>query len=106
MAAAVENLSLMKGERKVAILGDMYELGEEAEAEHEILGTILGERKIKEVYLCGVLIKAAMETYPSARYFATKEELIQFLHQHPIENATVLVKASRGMRLEQIVEAL
>ena len=106
MEAAIENLSHMSAERKVAILGDMYELGDESDAEHRKLGALLREQGIQEVYLCGTLIKKTTETFPQARYFASKAELMDYLEKISIRNATILVKASRGIGLETVLEAL
>jgi UDP-N-acetylmuramoyl-tripeptide--D-alanyl-D-alanine ligase len=106
MEAAINNLAEMKSARKVAVLGDMYELGEETETEHKKLGSVLSKAGIREVYLCGVLIKAMLETYPAAAWFSTQEELMNFLTINPVEDATILIKASRGMRMERVVDAL
>jgi len=106
MAAAINNLADMKAMRKVLILGDMFELEEEAEKEHRALGELISQKDFTEVYLVGKLITAAQTTFPKARHFYTRDELNSFLKQNPIENATVLVKASRGIGLEVVVENL
>ena len=106
MEVAIENLSQMKANHKIVILGDMFELGNESESEHRNLGKILSESGIEDVYLCGSLIRVALEVFPSAKYFTTRDELIQFLHKNPVRDATLLIKASRGMGLEKVVEAL
>lgn len=106
MQAAIENLSSMKASHKVLILGDMFELEGESEQEHRLLGALIKERYFSDVYLCGNLIKAAHEVIPFAKYFSRKEDLIENLKKEPIENATILVKASRGIGLESIVEYL
>lgn len=103
MQAAVENLAGMKTKSKVAIVGDMYELEEEAEKEHRTLGKLLQEKKLDRVYLCGTLIRAAKEECPAARHFETRELLIDELKKNPITDSTILVKASRGMGLEEVV---
>jgi UDP-N-acetylmuramoyl-tripeptide--D-alanyl-D-alanine ligase len=103
MQAAVESLAGMKARNKVAIVGDMYELEEEAEKEHRNLGKLLQEKKFHRVYLCGTLIRAAKEEYPAARHFETRELLIDELKKNPITDSTILVKASRGMGLEGVV---
>jgi len=104
MEAAINNLAEMKAGRKVVILGDMYELEEEAEAEHKRVGAILKERGIKEAYLCGKLIQVAHETFPEASYFESKEQLYETLKKEPIQNATILIKASRGMAMEKVID--
>ncbi|MBX2957754.1 MAG: UDP-N-acetylmuramoyl-tripeptide--D-alanyl-D-alanine ligase [Cyclobacteriaceae bacterium] len=106
MAAAIENLAGMKALKKVLILGDMFELEEETETEHSNLGKLIQELGFTEVYLCGSLISHASNTFPKAHHFYTKDDLSQFLKQNPIDNATILVKASRGIGLESIVEYL
>jgi UDP-N-acetylmuramoyl-tripeptide--D-alanyl-D-alanine ligase len=106
MQAAIENLSLMNASNKVLILGDMFELEEEAEKEHHAIGQLIREKKFERVYLCGSLFKAALREIPNARYFVKKEELIEELKQYPIRSATILVKASRGIGLETVVDYL
>jgi UDP-N-acetylmuramoyl-tripeptide--D-alanyl-D-alanine ligase len=106
MQAAIENLSGMKANRKVVILGDMFELEEEADKEHSAIGKLIREKEFHEVYLCGSLFKSALGEVPWAMNFEKKEELAAYLSTHPINNATILVKASRGIGLETIVEYL
>lgn len=104
MEAAINNLAEMKATRKIVMLGDMYELEEEAEPEHKKLGTTLKAKGIKEAYLCGKLIQVAKETFPEAKFFTTKEELYEQLKQNPIQHATILIKASRGMAMEKVLD--
>lgn len=106
MQAAVENLAGMKAPTKIVILGDMFELEAEAEKEHRLLGKLLSEKKLEKVYLCGKLIKSALAEVPHAHYFETKEELMEELKKRPLPTATILIKASRGMGLEKVVEVL
>lgn len=104
MQAALENLAYAKNERKVVILGDMFELGDESEREHALLGKLVREKGFKEVYLCGKLVKFALHEVPYAQHFNEKKELIEKLKEADITNALVLVKASRGIGLEDVVE--
>lgn len=110
MEVAINNLSAMSAKHKVAILGDMYELEDEAEAEHQKIGQLLKDKNIAHAYVCGELMKAATRTLSgsdsSIRHFNTKEELIEHLRRYPIQDSTILVKASRGMALEKIVDFL
>ncbi len=105
MEAAIGNLSTMEG-KKVAILGDMYELEDEAEREHQRMGELLAQKKIDQVFLCGPLMAAARATFPQGMFFNDKQTLIDYLKQNPIQHAAILIKASRGMALEQVLEAL
>lgn len=106
MQAAIENLANMKVDKKIAILGDMFELEEEAETEHRAIGKLLAEKEFNEVYLCGSLMRAAAAQIPSAKYFEKKENLLAELKGNPISQATVLVKASRGIGLESVMDNL
>lgn len=106
MKAAVENLATMDANRKVLILGDMFELEEEAEKEHQALGKLVQELRFSEVYLCGKLMKVAQLEIPSAKHFEKKEDLIAVLKANDFAGATILVKASRGIGLEAVVDFL
>ena len=106
MEAAIASLAQMPSERKVAILGDMFELGGEADQEHRMLAEWLDAAGITEVYLCGQLIRSAFHKQPGARYFETRELLTDYLKAHPVKNSTILIKASRGMALEGIIDFL
>lgn len=106
MEAAINNLASMKATRKVAILGDMFELEEEAEKEHRKIGELLNAKNFDKVYLCGKLMQAAKGSYATSQLFEKKESLIEEIKRHPIKDSTILVKASRGIGLESIVEYL
>ena len=106
MQVALENLAAMKAPHKMVILGDMFELGEEAEKEHRLIGQLAKTLGFDKVYLCGTLMKAAKEAFPGAILFENKTLLMEALKNDPPRNATILVKASRGIGLETIVEFL
>jgi UDP-N-acetylmuramoyl-tripeptide--D-alanyl-D-alanine ligase len=106
MEVAIENLAQMKAEKKVLMLGDMFELEGEAEKEHQAIGKLIRDKGFQNVYLCGSLFKSALHEIPFAKYFPKKDELIAELKSFPVKNATILVKASRGIGLETIVEYL
>ncbi|MBK5279779.1 MAG: UDP-N-acetylmuramoyl-tripeptide--D-alanyl-D-alanine ligase [Bacteroidia bacterium] len=106
MQAAIDNLASMNAGRKVAILGDMFELEAEADKEHRYIGQLLKEKKFECVYLCGKLMRSASEELSQALFFETKDELMEELKRNPIVDATVLVKASRGVGLETVVDVI
>jgi UDP-N-acetylmuramoyl-tripeptide--D-alanyl-D-alanine ligase len=106
MEAAIENLATIKAEKKVVILGDMFELEEEADAEHKKIGELLLNKNFNQVYFCGNLMKGANSVYEKGKLFEKKEQLVEHLKANPITESTVLVKASRGIGLEAIVEYL
>jgi len=104
MHAAIENLAAMKGDRKVLILGDMFELEEEAEKEHRSIGQLLRRNTFDKVYLCGHFMKAAKEEFQEALHYETKDLLIEELKRNPLKDSTILIKASRGIGLETVLE--
>ncbi|HCM74958.1 MAG TPA: UDP-N-acetylmuramoyl-tripeptide--D-alanyl-D-alanine ligase [Cytophagales bacterium] len=106
MEVALVSLGQMKAAKKIAIIGDMYELEGESEAEHKKVAKWVVDNDIDEVLLCGELIKAAAQSRVPSHYFSTKEALINYLKKNPIKGATILVKASRGMALESVVDHL
>jgi len=106
MQAAIGNLQHMQATQKVVILGDMYELGEDTEKEHRALGQLLANAGFDQILLCGKYMQAAATACPSADYFDEKKALETFLQNNPITNSTVLIKASRGIALETLVEKL
>ncbi|MEQ8362463.1 MAG: UDP-N-acetylmuramoyl-tripeptide--D-alanyl-D-alanine ligase [Cyclobacteriaceae bacterium] len=106
MEVALKSLGSMNAKRKVAILGDMYELEEESEAEHKKIASWLNTNAIDEALLCGELIKVAAIDDNVSKYFPSKEKLIEYLQSYPIQEATILIKASRGMALEKVIDYL
>ena len=106
MHAALENLANLSAERKVAILGDMLELGADSDLEHEKIGIKLAELNLDQALVCGQHSRPIKKGNPDVQYFNKKEDLVDYLKKHPIKNANILVKASRGMGLESLVEYL
>ncbi|GAB3690773.1 UDP-N-acetylmuramoyl-tripeptide--D-alanyl-D-alanine ligase [Spirosoma flavus] len=103
MAAAVRQFAAMSAKRKAVILGDMYELGPESQAEHAALGKLIAEGKFDLVILAGKDMKYALASLPKAYYFPDKFSLHNWLMDNPMTDTHVLVKGSRGMSLESVV---
>ncbi|MBT2729695.1 UDP-N-acetylmuramoyl-tripeptide--D-alanyl-D-alanine ligase [Bacillus sp. ISL-75] len=113
MMAAIELVSNLKGyDRKILVLGDMLELGPEQEQYHQQIGTALNRDKVDLLFtygnLGGHIANSARTVLGEERVFAFTEKasLIQELKRHVNKNTLILVKASRGMKLEEIVTAL
>jgi UDP-N-acetylmuramoyl-tripeptide--D-alanyl-D-alanine ligase len=106
MEVAISSLGKMKAGKKVAILGDMYELENDSEAEHKKIAEWIAINSIDETLLCGELIKSAVQAGLPVKHFATKDDLVDYLKAHPIHDAAILVKASRGMALESVIDYL
>lgn len=107
MKVSVENFAQMRvNGQKVLVLGDMFELGNDSQAEHRALGELIGQYSFDMVCLCGEDMKAAQAVLPKAVYFPTRQSLESFLTVYPVQNAYVLLKGSRGMSLEKLVPLL
>ncbi|MEO8499570.1 MAG: UDP-N-acetylmuramoyl-tripeptide--D-alanyl-D-alanine ligase [Vicinamibacteria bacterium] len=110
LRSALDTLALAKGRRKVACLGDMLELGPTSAALHREAGGELGARV--DLLLCvGVLareIAAGADRLPEAakRMFSDSAELAAQVNELVRSRDAVLVKGSRGVRMERVVEAL
>jgi UDP-N-acetylmuramoyl-tripeptide--D-alanyl-D-alanine ligase len=106
MTVAIDNILQLKADCKVLILADMFELGEEAFLEHEIIvKQALLNNAFSKVIFVGEYFKAH-EQHQGALFFAKTEELANYLQKNKIENSLVLVKGSRGMKLESVIEYL
>lgn len=104
MQAALEHFRRLEAPRKIAILGDMFELGPEAAAEHLAVGQLAGGLELDGLYLVGAHFSAT--GLPEAR-FPDFEALTAELTEHPLPSpATVLIKGSRGMALERVLDYL
>ena len=111
MRAAVEVLSKAGGDYKVAVLGDMFELGALAPTLHAGVGAYLGKAGIDALVAVGELARdiyvAARDAgVPSVHWCGTKEEARTLLADEAKPRSTILVKASRGMAFEELVDYL
>ncbi len=101
MRAAICNIEEMDSDYKVAILGDMFELGKYSEDEHLSLAKELENSLIDEIYLIGKeFSKTKLE---KLKYYISTEDLIDADVISNIKNSTILIKGSRGMALEKIL---
>ena len=106
MKAALESLIALKAPSKVAILGDMLELGDESEGAHQEIVQLVMKNQI-QLYAVGKHMAKAVEKISSpALLFKDWEELASHLNQHPINHSTVLIKASRSIGLENILDSM
>lgn len=104
--AALENLLALKGDKKTAILGDMLELGKDAEKEHALLGEWSAKHPNIDFWITGREMEAFAKKNPAARYFGQKEALEKTLEEAQLTQHLVLLKGSRGMRLETLLPYL
>ena len=109
MLAALATLMSMKSAgKKIAVLGDMKELGNASEREHAAIGRAVRKLKPNVLLTYGVLAHhiAASARLAESYHCATKDEAVAILKSIAAPGDTVLVKGSRGMAMETIVAHL
>jgi UDP-N-acetylmuramoyl-tripeptide--D-alanyl-D-alanine ligase len=113
-AAALQTLADIQpgeGGRRVAVLGDMLELGEFAIEEHEKLATVAWENDVDALFLFGdfskqTARKAAQMNFSFVKHFESKESLLAELKELISDSDVLLIKGSRSMHMEDVVDSL
>ena len=104
MKSAIETFAELPENNKVLILGDMFELGDESPKEHQTLADLIENKKCwNAVYLVG---KEFGKTKSSAQLFETTEAFAEWMKAHALKERTILLKGSRGMAMEKLLERL
>lgn len=101
MRAALENFSAMEAADKSLVLGDMFELGETAAEEHQTMADLTQKLGFDNVFLVG---QNFFKTNAIAKKFQTFEDLKEYVLNNPFEKGTFLIKGSRGMALERVLD--
>lgn len=109
MFVAIENVGKIDAKRKVLILGDMFEMGPEAAVEHasvikKAMDTAVDERIFIGKDFLGASQSVDHGPWAMGKFYETAEDAIAALKAQPITNSTILIKGSRGMALERLVE--
>lgn len=108
MEASIKNFSQHQNE-KTLILGDMFEIGDEALMEHFNIYKLCKQENFKKVFFCGQLFYEALkntELPKGFQAFQEYEDLAQEIQRHFSENQLILIKGSRGMKLERVLDLL
>ncbi|MGL5561901.1 MAG: UDP-N-acetylmuramoyl-tripeptide--D-alanyl-D-alanine ligase, partial [Tannerellaceae bacterium] len=103
MKVAIENLKQIDAPFKAVILGDMRELGQASAEEHRKVVELLNTAQFDKVWLCGTEFANNNSEFLC---FPTIDLLKAALIENPINGYTILIKGSRGMKLEQILDIL
>ena len=104
MSAAIDNLAKLGG-RKIALLGDMLELGKDTQNEHRAVLEMADRKALDLILLVGENFAAAAEagTFTTAiRVFKNRNETQEYLQSNPQKGFTILVKASHSIALESL----
>ncbi|MET4081024.1 UDP-N-acetylmuramoyl-tripeptide--D-alanyl-D-alanine ligase [Pedobacter sp. UYP30] len=105
MEAALKNLSVLQGNKKAAILGDMFELGDDSAQQHEKIAQQTIDYGFKTSVFIGARFFVLKDRF-NALFFLNATEAKDFLENEPIKNYLILLKGSRSMKLEDLLEAL
>ncbi len=105
MEAALNNFNATTGNRKVICMGDMAELGDESDAEHERIVRLIARGSYHSVVLVGKNFGKYLSLL-NAVHFEDSVKAAEWVKVHPWTDATVLIKGSRSTKMERILEAL
>ena len=111
MEAALKNFANVEAEHKVATLGDMLELGAESLAEHVRIAAMAFELGLQRICFVGEEFAKALDTFkdlPADKVisFSTSAELAEWFVANPCEGSVILIKGSRGTRMEKLIPVL
>jgi len=104
MKAALENMAVLEADRKVIVLGDMFELGEDAPAEHAAVIAQAKTIPAQRLIFIGKEFSSLRDA--DAEFYESTTEALAALQHHPITDSFILLKASRGMAFEKLISAL
>lgn len=103
MAASIGSFLKKYGGGKTLILGDMLELGEFSATEHQNIVEMVGNKNELDVFLVGDIFSGLSQKY-NCHTFLNVQQLCNFFYKHPPKNHNVLIKGSRGMQLEKVID--
>ncbi len=106
MEAAIENLSQLTTKNKIAILGDMFEIGANTLQEHQKVINLIKKSTINKTFLIGNSFSKIKVDSPNIKQYKSFEDFKDGFTKSEVKNSTVLIKASRGMALERVLDLL
>jgi UDP-N-acetylmuramoyl-tripeptide--D-alanyl-D-alanine ligase len=104
MAVAIENFLQLEKSNKVLILGDMFELGNESKTEHQLIINSLKESMDVVCYFIGNDFFDCKIEIENLYFYKNFDDFKLFLEKSSFNNKTILIKGSRGMALERVLE--
>jgi len=104
MEVALQNFIQLENKSKIAVLGDMFELGEESSIEHINIIKKLSSTANFNCYLIGKEFYTVKEDHQNLHFFITFDEFAEYLKINTFQNTLILIKGSRGMALERTLQ--
>ena len=101
MIGMLQSFCEQEYDNKLCILGDMLELGKATREEHEIIRSFINKQNLNTIFIGNHFYSAN-----DKRSFIDRLEFISFLKDNPIKNKTILLKGSRSMKLEELIQYL
>jgi len=101
MKAAIENFANMHGNKKILLLGSMMELGEDSQKEHEAIVSLINKNKWNAVVLVGKNFNQIKQDFIN---FENSSQAKEWLKKEDPKNAQILIKGSRSMQMEKVLE--
>ena len=107
MSVALENFFQLENDNKIAILGDMFELGDESIKEHKsIVDLVINNNNIITTYFIGKDFYANKIEINNSSFFISYEDFSEYFKENKINHTLILIKGSRGMALERTLQLL
>jgi len=106
MHAAIESFNNLKDKNKVVFFGDMFELGKDSSFEHQNIVQLLEKANIDKAFVVGSNFGKTKTKSNHIIILYSFDELENILNKETLENSTILIKGSRGMAMERILDLL
>jgi len=106
MKASITSFVNNREKKGVVILGDMFELGTQTASAHQEILNLVVETNVEDILVVGKYFFKTQTQDPRVQYFSTMEEIKNFLIQNPFDKSDILIKGSRGMTLEILLEQI
>ncbi|MBT3444208.1 MAG: UDP-N-acetylmuramoyl-tripeptide--D-alanyl-D-alanine ligase [Flavobacteriaceae bacterium] len=106
MKASITSFVNNREKKGVVILGDMFELGTQTASAHQEILNLVVETNVEDILVVGKYFFKTQTQDPRVQYFSTLEEIKNFLIQNPFDKSDILIKGSRRMTLETLLEQL
>jgi UDP-N-acetylmuramoyl-tripeptide--D-alanyl-D-alanine ligase len=110
MRAALQSFQDLNADHAALILGDMLELGEDSQKEHREILKIVSDMNVEKLFFVGNEFARALPSFKElslkSKIFPTSSELRNYLLSNPLAGYTILIKGSRGIAVEKVIDAL